>query len=121
MFNHFLFLKKKKLKKKMFSLGEKINAVESHFPTTNLMLPLVLKRYGYNENLQPFRIKKCVYIPPFVNFNAFVNSDAADDPPCHCGIEIHYRLKLRSGNKFLSFHFIIKLYILYIKIIILFF
>ncbi|CAI2162147.1 13799_t:CDS:2 [Funneliformis geosporum] len=76
--------------------GEKINAVESHFPATNLILPLVLKRYGYNDKLQPFRIKKNVYIPPFVNFNAFVNSDAADDPPCHCGIDIHYRLKLRS-------------------------
>ncbi|CAB4436394.1 unnamed protein product [Rhizophagus irregularis] len=90
--------------------GENIKAVESHFPTTNLILPLVLKRYGYNDNLQPFRINKNVYIPPFVNFNGFVNSDAADEPPCHCGIDVHYRLKLRSvvchyGNKLSSGHY----------------
>ncbi|RIA99139.1 hypothetical protein C1645_811881 [Glomus cerebriforme] len=90
--------------------GENIKAVESHFPATNLILPLVLKRYGYNENLQPFRINKNVYIPPSVNFNAFVNSDAADEPPCHCGIDIHYHLKLRSvvchyGNNLTSGHY----------------
>lgn len=90
--------------------GENIKAVESHFPTTNLILPLVLKRYGYNDNLQPFRINKNVYIPPFVNFSGFVNSDAADEPPCHCGIDVHYRLKLRSvvchyGNNLSSGHY----------------
>ena len=81
-------------------LGENIKAVESHFPAINLILPLVLKRYGYSESLQPFRINKNVYIPPYVNFTAFVNQDAADEPPCHCGIDVHYRLKLRSGEKF---------------------
>ncbi|CAG8571329.1 2427_t:CDS:2, partial [Acaulospora colombiana] len=76
--------------------GEKINAANFHFPEKNLVLPLILKRYGYNERMKPFRIKKSVYIPPFVDFSSFVNREAADDPPCHCGIEIRYRLKLRS-------------------------
>ncbi|CAG8466180.1 786_t:CDS:2 [Acaulospora morrowiae] len=75
---------------------EKANAEECHFPEKNLMLPLVLKRYGYDDQMKPFRIKKNVYIPPFVNFSSFVDQEAADDPPCHCGIEIQYRLKLRS-------------------------
>src|SRR5215469_672160 len=82
-------------------IGEKIKAIESHFPATNLILPLVLKRYGYNENRQPFRINKTMYIPPYINVNAFVNSDAADEPPCHCCVDIHYRLKLRSGEDYL--------------------
>ncbi|CAG8546244.1 2252_t:CDS:2 [Diversispora eburnea] len=76
--------------------GENIKASESHFPTKNLMLQLVLKRYGFNDKLQPFRIKKNVYIPPYVNFNPFVNPEAEDEQPCHCGIDVHYRLKLRS-------------------------
>ncbi|CAG8670716.1 33959_t:CDS:2, partial [Racocetra persica] len=75
--------------------GEKINAIESHFPTNHLILPLVLKRYGYNEQTRPFRIKKKIYIPASVNFNSFVSSDAADEQ-CHCGVDIQYRLKLRS-------------------------
>ncbi|CAG8647794.1 12249_t:CDS:2, partial [Dentiscutata heterogama] len=75
--------------------GERTNAIESHFPTNNLILPLVLKRYGYNDKMQPFRIKKKIYIPPSVNFNSFVSSDAADEQ-CHCGVDIQYRLKLRS-------------------------
>nr|CAG8600177.1 4779_t:CDS:2 [Entrophospora candida] len=76
---------------------ERIKVDQSYFPTTNLLLPLVLKRYGFNESLRPFRIKKNVYIPPFANFNLFVNSDAADEQPYKYGIDnIHYKLKLRS-------------------------
>ncbi|KAF0539109.1 cysteine proteinase [Gigaspora margarita] len=75
--------------------GERTNAIESHFPTKNLILPLVLKRYGYNDQMQPFRIKKKIYIPASVNFDSFVNSDAADEQ-CQCGVGIQYRLKLRS-------------------------
>ncbi|CAG8443182.1 8771_t:CDS:2 [Scutellospora calospora] len=75
--------------------GEKTNAVESHFPANNLILPLVLKRYGYNDQMQSFRIKKKIYIPASINFNPFISPDAADDQ-CHCGVDTQYRLKLRS-------------------------
>ncbi|KAG9299268.1 hypothetical protein G9A89_013916 [Geosiphon pyriformis] len=90
--------------------GEEIQAESFKFPDKGLILPLVLKRYAYDEQFRPFRIKKRVYVPPYVNFTAYVHSDAVDDP-CSCGIEHQYRLELRSvvchiGTNLSSGHYV---------------
>ncbi|CAG8454390.1 1845_t:CDS:2 [Ambispora gerdemannii] len=90
--------------------GEQIHADTFQFPDKNLILPLVLKRYGYNDKYQPFRIEKRVIIPPSVNFNTFLNLEAVDEP-CRCNTEHRYRLQLRSvvchiGSNLSSGHYI---------------
>lgn len=78
--------------------GESINTqLDSSFPDTHMILPIVLKRYQYDIKKGSSKIKKRVEIPVTIDFNRFVNQ-SADDPMCTtCGHLIDWTLHFKSA------------------------
>lgn len=78
--------------------GESIKTqVDSSFPDTHMILPIVLKRYRYDNFGGSTKIKRSVEIPVTIDFNKFVNQNA-DDPMCPtCGHLIDWTLHFRSA------------------------
>jgi hypothetical protein len=71
--------------------------VDSSFPDTHMILPIVLKRYRYNSEGGSTKTKKRVEIPVTIDFNKFVNQNA-DDPMCPtCGHLIDWTLHFKSA------------------------
>ncbi|KAG1455378.1 hypothetical protein G6F56_007079 [Rhizopus delemar] len=91
--------------------GESIKTqTNSSFPDTHLTLPVILKRYKY-ENQQMKKNKQPIDIPLTIDFNRFINQNV-DDPMCPtCGQMIDWTLHLKSavchqGNSPNSGHYI---------------
>lgn len=78
--------------------GEAIETqVDSSFPDTHMILPIVLKRYRYNNAGGSVKMKTHVDIPPTIDFNRFVNQNV-DDPMCPtCGHLINWTLHFKSA------------------------
>ncbi|KAI9483168.1 MAG: hypothetical protein EXX96DRAFT_599704 [Benjaminiella poitrasii] len=79
--------------------GEAIETqVDSSFPDTHMILPIVLKRYRYDvETGASTKIKKRVEIPITIDFNQFVNR-SVDDPTCPiCGHLVNWTLHFKSA------------------------
>ncbi|KAI8636704.1 ubiquitin carboxyl-terminal hydrolase-domain-containing protein [Parasitella parasitica] len=78
--------------------GEPIKTqVDSSFPDTHMILPIVLKRYRYNNSGGSVKMKTHVEIPPTIDFNRFVNQNV-DDPMCPtCGHLINWTLHFKSA------------------------
>ncbi|EPB82235.1 hypothetical protein HMPREF1544_11040 [Mucor circinelloides 1006PhL] len=78
--------------------GEAIKTqVDSSFPDTHMILPIVLKRYRYNNSGGSVKMKTHVEIPPTIDFNRFVNQNV-DDPMCPtCGHLINWTLHFKSA------------------------
>ncbi|KAG2232396.1 hypothetical protein INT48_007300, partial [Thamnidium elegans] len=71
--------------------------LDSSFPDTHMILPIVLKRYRYDSLGGSTKIKKHVEIPVTIDFNKFVNQNV-DDPMCPtCGHLINWTLHFRSA------------------------
>ena len=93
--------------------GEAIQTqLDSSFPDTRMILPIVLKRYKYDKvKGGSVKIKNKVEIPVTIDFNKFVNRNA-DDPMCPtCGHLINWTLHFKSavchkGDSPLSGHYI---------------
>ncbi|KAI8876219.1 cysteine proteinase [Backusella circina FSU 941] len=70
--------------------------VDSSFPDTHMILPIVLKRYCYRNGVST-KIATKVDIPPNIDFNRFVNR-SVDDPTCSvCGHLINWTLHFKSA------------------------
>lgn len=78
--------------------GESINTqLDSSFPDTRMILPIVLKRYRYDTTGGSTKIKRRVEIPVTIDFNRFVNQNS-DDPMCPtCGHLIDWTLHFKSA------------------------
>lgn len=78
--------------------GESINTqLDSSFPDTHMILPIVLKRYRYDNMGGSTKIKRRVEIPVTIDFNRFVNQNS-DDPMCPtCGHLIDWTLHFKSA------------------------
>ncbi|KAL0144571.1 hypothetical protein V8B55DRAFT_1453879 [Mucor lusitanicus] len=78
--------------------GEAIETqVDSSFPDTHMILPIVLKRYRYNSSGGSVKMKTHVEIPATIDFNRFVNQNV-DDPMCPtCGHLINWTLHFKSA------------------------
>jgi hypothetical protein len=78
--------------------GEAIQTqMDSSFPDTHMILPIVLKRYRYDHMGGSTKIKRRVEIPVTIDFNKFVNQNV-DDPLCPtCGHLIDWTLHFKSA------------------------
>ncbi|KAI8987101.1 ubiquitin carboxyl-terminal hydrolase-domain-containing protein [Pilobolus umbonatus] len=92
--------------------GDSISSqVDSSFPDTRMVLPIVLKRYKYDNTGGSTKIKRHVDVPTSIDFNKFVNQNS-DDPVCpSCGEMINWTLYLKSavcheGDSPMSGHYI---------------
>ncbi|KAI9361358.1 hypothetical protein BD770DRAFT_425732 [Pilaira anomala] len=71
--------------------------VDSSFPDTHMILPIVLKRYSYDNFGGSTKIRNHVEIPVTIDFNKFVNQNA-DDPMCPtCGHIVNWTLHFKSA------------------------
>jgi hypothetical protein len=71
--------------------------MDSSFPDTHMVLPIVLKRYKYNNQGGSTKIKRRVEIPVTIDFNKFVNLNV-DNPLCPtCGHLIDWTLHFKSA------------------------
>lgn len=71
--------------------------VDSSFPDTHMILPIVLKRYCYKNGGSLAKISTRIDIPPDIDFNKFVNQ-SVDDPTCSvCGHLINWTLHFKSA------------------------
>ncbi|KAL0081504.1 ubiquitin carboxyl-terminal hydrolase-domain-containing protein [Phycomyces blakesleeanus] len=70
---------------------------ENSFPDSNMILPIVLKRYKYDKFGGCTKLHTQVEIPATVPFNEFVNQNA-DAPVCPtCNKQIEFVMRLRSA------------------------
>jgi hypothetical protein len=79
--------------------GESIKTqVDASFPDSHLILPIVLKRYRFDQKTGDCtKMKKRVEIPVTIDFNKFVNQNA-DDPKCKiCGDQVNWTLHFKSA------------------------
>ncbi|KAI9033832.1 ubiquitin carboxyl-terminal hydrolase-domain-containing protein [Phycomyces nitens] len=71
--------------------------VENSFPDSNMILPIVLKRYHYDNYGGCTKLSTQVEIPATIPFNEFVNQNA-DAPVCPtCNRQIEFVMRLRSA------------------------
>ncbi|KAI9267797.1 hypothetical protein BY458DRAFT_437074, partial [Sporodiniella umbellata] len=91
--------------------GQSIHTqTDASFPDTHLTLPVILKRYHYQDGLMKKNQQK-IDIPPTIDFNRFINQNV-DDPMCStCGQMIDWTLHLKSavchkGNSPYAGHYI---------------
>ncbi|EIE79712.1 hypothetical protein RO3G_04417 [Rhizopus delemar RA 99-880] len=77
--------------------GESIQTqLDSSFPDTHMILPIVLKRYKYEDG-QMKKNKQMIDIPSSIDFNRFINQNV-DDPLCPtCGHMVDWTLYLKSA------------------------
>ncbi|KAI7908209.1 uncharacterized protein BX663DRAFT_493389 [Cokeromyces recurvatus] len=93
--------------------GEAIETqLDSSFPDTHMILPIVLKRYRYDPKTgNSTKMKKRVEVPVTIDFNKFVNQNV-EDPMCPiCGHLVNWTLHFKSavchlGNSPYSGHYI---------------
>ncbi|KAF9538450.1 hypothetical protein EC957_006751 [Mortierella hygrophila] len=63
--------------------GGVIHASRSQYPSGVLILPLILKRYSFGQDMQARRIGTPIDIPRRIDFSRFVNPQTTASPPPH--------------------------------------
>ncbi|KAI8604339.1 hypothetical protein EDD21DRAFT_300982 [Dissophora ornata] len=76
--------------------GGIIRASQSQYPTDVVILPLILKRYAFGQDMQARRINTPIDIPRRIDFLRFVNRQTSSDYMDFRPPQVKYMLELKS-------------------------